>query len=190
MRVASTLLALTSAASGMLYPRTNAPSNETMSPTPNVVAAQYDGKCFYPVPDSRFSLNSYLGTWYQVAGTPFGPTAGARCVTANYQLNVRYGYCFFFLSLLHSLAMESIHTTIINSNDANRKMVQSVFSTARPQDPRLLASLALLRLWLPSMVSLVRSKSSFLIPRLKKAGVLVPTILSKVRFFSVGFASR
>lgn len=45
--------------------------------------------CFYPVPDSKFNLEAYLGTWYQVAGTPFGPTAGASCVTANYQLNVR-----------------------------------------------------------------------------------------------------
>lgn len=45
--------------------------------------------CFYPVPDPKFNLEAYLGTWYQVAGTPFGPTAGASCVTANYQLNVR-----------------------------------------------------------------------------------------------------
>jgi apolipoprotein D and lipocalin family protein len=46
--------------------------------------------CFYPVPDPKFNLESYLGTWYQVAGTPFGPTAGASCVTANYQLNVNH----------------------------------------------------------------------------------------------------
>ena len=45
--------------------------------------------CFYPVPDPKFNLEAYLGTWYQVAGTPFGPTAGASCVTANYELNVR-----------------------------------------------------------------------------------------------------
>jgi apolipoprotein D and lipocalin family protein len=44
--------------------------------------------CFYPVPDPKFDLEAYLGTWYQVAGTPFGPTAGARCITANYALNV------------------------------------------------------------------------------------------------------
>ncbi|RAQ99108.1 Calycin-like protein [Stemphylium lycopersici] len=87
MRVASTILALTSAASGMVYPRTDSSCNETTSPGPNVIAAQYDGSCYYPVPDSKFNLQSYLGTWYQVAGTPFGPTAGARCVTANYQLN-------------------------------------------------------------------------------------------------------
>lgn len=93
MRVASTILALTSAASGMVYPRTDSSYNETTpSSGPNVVAAQFDGSCYYPVPDSKFNLQSYLGTWYQVAGTPFGPTAGARCVTANYQLNVRFAY--------------------------------------------------------------------------------------------------
>ncbi|KAI4702479.1 hypothetical protein J4E81_002843 [Alternaria sp. BMP 2799] len=85
MRVASTVLALSSAASGFIHPR-QASYNETSS-TPNVAAAQYDGTCFYPVPDSKFNLNAYLGTWYQVAGTPFGPTAGARCVSANYELN-------------------------------------------------------------------------------------------------------
>lgn len=88
MRVTSTILALTSAASGMVYPRADSSNNDTAPSGPNVVAAQYDGKCFYPVPDPKFNLDSYLGTWYQVAGTPFGPTAGARCVTANYQLNV------------------------------------------------------------------------------------------------------
>lgn len=86
MHVTSTFLVLTSAASGMLVPRTT--NDTTTSSTPNVVAAQYDGSCFYPVPDAKFNLESYLGTWYQVAGTPFGPTAGARCVTANYKLNV------------------------------------------------------------------------------------------------------
>ncbi|KAH9878097.1 hypothetical protein J1614_003314 [Plenodomus biglobosus] len=84
MRVPSTLLALSSVASGLILPRQAPASN---SSTPNVAAAQYDGKCFYPVPDSKFDLQAYLGTWYQVAGTPFGPTAGARCISANYSLN-------------------------------------------------------------------------------------------------------
>ncbi|KAF1917637.1 Calycin-like protein [Ampelomyces quisqualis] len=84
MRVAATINVLTSIASGMILPRQE--SNETSS-TPNVVASQYDGTCFYPVPDPKFDLEAYLGTWYQVAGTPFGPTAGARCITANYALN-------------------------------------------------------------------------------------------------------
>lgn len=84
MRVPSTLLALSSVASGLILPRQAPASN---SSTPNVAAAQYDGKCFYPVPDSKFDLQAYLGTWYQVAGTPFGPTAGARCISATYSLN-------------------------------------------------------------------------------------------------------
>ncbi|EOA88007.1 uncharacterized protein SETTUDRAFT_130426 [Exserohilum turcica Et28A] len=71
----------------MLFPRADASTNDTTPSSPNVVAAHYDGSCFYPVPDPTFNLNKYLGTWYQVAGTPFGPTAGARCVTANYKLN-------------------------------------------------------------------------------------------------------
>ncbi|KAF3007606.1 hypothetical protein E8E13_007889 [Curvularia kusanoi] len=84
MRVKATITALTSVASGFLTPRQ---SNDTTTTTPNVAAAQYDGSCFYPVPDPKFNLEAYLGTWYQVAGTPFGPTAGARCVAANYSLN-------------------------------------------------------------------------------------------------------
>lgn len=88
MRVQTILVALASVASGLSLPRQESPSSETPS-KPNVAAAQYDGSCFYPVPDPKFDLEAYLGTWYQVAGTPFGPTAGARCVTANYQLNVR-----------------------------------------------------------------------------------------------------
>ena len=55
--------------------------------------------CYYPVPDAKFDLETYLGTWYQVAGTPFGPTAGARCVTANYALNAglaRHAVCMTF----------------------------------------------------------------------------------------------
>jgi apolipoprotein D and lipocalin family protein len=86
MRITSTLLALSSTASAFLQARQ---ASYNVTSTPNVAAAQYDGTCFYPVPDPKFNLNAYLGTWYQVAGTPFGPTAGARCVTANYQLNVR-----------------------------------------------------------------------------------------------------
>lgn len=87
MRVQTSLVALASVASGLNLPRQE-PSSSESSSKPNVAAAQYDGSCFYPVPDPKFDLESYLGTWYQVAGTPFGPTEGARCVTANYQLNV------------------------------------------------------------------------------------------------------
>jgi apolipoprotein D and lipocalin family protein len=52
--------------------------------------ALYDGKCFYPQADvADFDLEQYLGRWYQVAGTAFGPTAGCKCVFAEYSLNVR-----------------------------------------------------------------------------------------------------
>ncbi|KAF2202633.1 Calycin-like protein [Delitschia confertaspora ATCC 74209] len=54
-----------------------------------VVPALYESstKCVYPVPDPRFNLQKYLGKWYQVAGTPFRQTSGARCVAAQYRLN-------------------------------------------------------------------------------------------------------
>ena len=53
------------------------------------ICANRDRSCYYPIPDPRFLLQKYLGVWYQVAGTPFGETQGARCVTAEYQANVR-----------------------------------------------------------------------------------------------------
>lgn len=89
MRVQTIILSLTSLTAGLIVPRQEKPSYEAPAST-NVVDSQYDGTCFYPVPDTKFDLEAYLGTWYQVAGTPFGPTAGARCVTANYKLNVSF----------------------------------------------------------------------------------------------------
>ncbi|KAK3214674.1 hypothetical protein GRF29_19g928750 [Pseudopithomyces chartarum] len=74
---------LFASASALYLPRTEPASSQT----PLVQDALYDGKCFYPKPFPHFNLTAYLGTWYQVAGTPFGPTAGARCVTAQYSLN-------------------------------------------------------------------------------------------------------
>ena len=54
-----------------------------------VAPALYDEQCFYPQPDvADFQLEEYLGRWYQVAGTAFGPTAGCKCVFAEYSLNV------------------------------------------------------------------------------------------------------
>lgn len=56
---------------------------------PNVVQSTWDGKCFYPTPDAAFDLESYLGRWYQVAGTVAPFTAGCKCIFAQYSLNVR-----------------------------------------------------------------------------------------------------
>ncbi|EME80793.1 uncharacterized protein MYCFIDRAFT_140879, partial [Pseudocercospora fijiensis CIRAD86] len=50
------------------------------------VDASYDGQYFYPKPTSNFELDSYLGRWYQVAGT-LAPTAGCRCISADCSLN-------------------------------------------------------------------------------------------------------
>ncbi|KAL5380974.1 hypothetical protein DPSP01_007506 [Paraphaeosphaeria sporulosa] len=83
MRFTTFLTAASATTASALY----LPRSSSSSQTPLVQDALYDGHCFYPRPTPNFNLTAYLGTWYQVAGTPFGPTAGARCVTAEYALN-------------------------------------------------------------------------------------------------------
>ncbi|KAM5341768.1 hypothetical protein ACJ41O_014799 [Fusarium nematophilum] len=53
----------------------------------NAVPSTWDGECFYPAPDIGFELESYLGRWYQVAGTLAPFTAGCKCIYAQYALN-------------------------------------------------------------------------------------------------------
>ncbi|PFH56003.1 hypothetical protein XA68_17223 [Ophiocordyceps unilateralis] len=52
-----------------------------------VAPASWDGKCFYPKASGSFELTSYLGRWYQVAGTKAPFTAGCKCIMADYALN-------------------------------------------------------------------------------------------------------
>jgi lipocalin len=54
----------------------------------SAVPSLWDGQCFYPTADSGFQLDSYLGRWYQVAGTLAPFTAGCKCIFAQYALNV------------------------------------------------------------------------------------------------------
>jgi apolipoprotein D and lipocalin family protein len=56
----------------------------------NAVPAVWDGSCYYPKPDIGFDLNTYLGRWYQVAGTIAPYTANCKCIFAQYDLNVSY----------------------------------------------------------------------------------------------------
>lgn len=63
-------------------------TNETKAP--NVVPSSWDGHCYYPASDSAFELDSYLGRWYQVAGTLAPFTAGCKCIYAQYALNVGF----------------------------------------------------------------------------------------------------
>lgn len=53
------------------------------------VPATFDGQCFYPVPtrSRAFSLDAYLGRWYQLAGTVAPFTRGCKCIYAEYSLN-------------------------------------------------------------------------------------------------------
>ena len=53
-----------------------------------VVDATYDGQCFYPKPFDNLDLTSYLGRWYQVAGTIAPFTANCKCIRTDYALNV------------------------------------------------------------------------------------------------------
>ena len=55
----------------------------------NAVPSSWDGACYYPKPDIGFQLESYLGKWFQVAGTVAPFTAGCKCIQAQYELNVR-----------------------------------------------------------------------------------------------------
>jgi apolipoprotein D and lipocalin family protein len=64
------------------------PSNGTSTPL-NAVPSSWDGHCYYPKPDIGFQLESYLGKWFQVAGTVAPFTAGCKCIQAQYELNVR-----------------------------------------------------------------------------------------------------
>lgn len=61
----------------------------------NAVPAFYDGSCYYPKPDIGFDLNSYLGRWYQVAGTIAPYNANCKCTFAQYALNVSGTKTFF-----------------------------------------------------------------------------------------------
>lgn len=79
--IASISLALAALASAT-------PQNGTSATSLNAVPSSWDGSCFYPKPDIGFQLESYLGKWFQVAGTVVF-TAGCKCIQAQYELNVR-----------------------------------------------------------------------------------------------------
>jgi apolipoprotein D and lipocalin family protein len=56
--------------------------------TLNAVPSSWDGHCYYPKADIGFQLETYLGKWFQVAGTVAPFTAGCKCIQAQYALNV------------------------------------------------------------------------------------------------------
>lgn len=89
--LAALLLALATTALASPYPRSTpallARENDGAN-VPNVVRSTFDGQCYYPTADETFHLESYLGKWYQIAGTLAPFTAGCGCITAEYSLNV------------------------------------------------------------------------------------------------------
>jgi hypothetical protein len=60
----------------------------TAAAAKNAIPSVWDGSCYYPVPDPGFRLDSYLGRWYQVAGTIAPFTRNCKCIYAQYALNV------------------------------------------------------------------------------------------------------
>ncbi len=60
----------------------------TDKPQGGVAPALWDGKCFYPQADAGFKLDTYPGRWYQLAGTLARFTAGCKCISARYDINV------------------------------------------------------------------------------------------------------
>ncbi len=59
----------------------------------SVAPALWDGKCFYPQADASFKLDTYPGRWYQLAGTLARFTAGCKCISARYDINVSPQLC-------------------------------------------------------------------------------------------------
>lgn len=89
-------------------------STTSVEATTNSVApAIWDGTCFYPQADDNFDLSSYPGRWYQVAGTLAPFTAGCKCISALYALNV----CIVINSQLfsHNLTLHSRTTAASTS---------------------------------------------------------------------------
>ena len=64
----------------------------TSEETINAVPSSWDGHCYYPKADIGFQLETYLGKWFQVAGTVAPFTAGCKCIQAQYSLNVSLSY--------------------------------------------------------------------------------------------------
>ncbi|KAK4505533.1 hypothetical protein PRZ48_003496 [Zasmidium cellare] len=84
MAIQTVLIAALLAVKGSAFALRTRSTNSTQ---PSVVDATYDGQCFYPKPAEDFDLSSYLGRWYQVAGTVAPFTAGCKCIRADYSLN-------------------------------------------------------------------------------------------------------
>lgn len=79
-----------------LLASTAALAKNATSSVPNTVPSLWDGECFYPTPDIGFDTKSYLGRWYQVAGTVAPFTASCKCIYAQYALNVGFFFFLFF----------------------------------------------------------------------------------------------
>ncbi|KAF2740113.1 Calycin-like protein [Polyplosphaeria fusca] len=102
-----------------------------------VVPALFDGKCYYPTGDPHFpkNLEQYMGTWYQVAGTPFGPTASARCVKAEYKLTSAGSVAVTNTAKVGDRAIVANGTAYPQNNEYGRSGVLKVMFPGSPDDP-------------------------------------------------------
>ncbi|GAB7365294.1 hypothetical protein MBLNU230_g6375t1 [Neophaeotheca triangularis] len=84
--IAATLLASTQA-NPVHHRRHSRRDEQACEPIVDVAPAIWDRQCFYPKATDDFDLDSYLGRWYQVAGTVAPFTANCECIYAEYSLN-------------------------------------------------------------------------------------------------------
>jgi len=133
----------------------------------NAVPALYDGSCYYPKPDIGFDLNSYLGRWYQVAGTIAPYNANCKCTFAQYALNVSASA---FLPTKESINFAD--------NSSSRTTAVSASTIPAKPEPALSASSVPLCRLVPSMDRRAFTVCSFLASGLRTA--LVPTTLCRV----------
>ncbi len=102
----------------------------------NAVPAFWDGKCYYPKPDIGFELDSYLGRWHQVAGTPEPYNAACKCTFAQYTLNVSSLLCVTTVALDSELTGSKDSGTVkVNNTCEAGSRPTSILGTATPVGP-------------------------------------------------------
>lgn len=122
-----------------------------------VAPALWDGKCFYPQADPNFNLETYPGRWYQLAGTLARFTAGCKCISARYDVNVSARLVASDKKLvLTSYRMTEACTLIIHASAAtHRRISKAMLSLQTPRTARW-ASFASVSLDSPLCPAMVR----------------------------------
>lgn len=102
----------------------------------NAVPSLWDGSCYYPRPDIGFELDSYLGRWYQVAGTIAPYNEGCKCTFAQYGLSVRLSYpLHYYYDCLPDFFSQDNGTIRVNNTCQAGDRPVSIVGTATPVGP-------------------------------------------------------